>query len=439
MKKSFKLLAAALMAFAMSVPAQALELTIYDGNDVSECVPIRPTYYDYWDQYKVQFIYPEAELSAMVGEEIHSMKFYFADAQGNPGTNVMNGGKMSILIGTTDETSFGGWSPSFISEDGLTTVAEISMTHGDAELLIEFDNAWTYNGGNIIIETRLEAEGTYSNYGYFLGKTTNVANAAYGLYSVATEGFYPKATFTYGGEEPQTNVATTLAQANAMEDNAEFTFNGDAVVTICWNGSVYLRDESGYGQIVDGATFENGQVLSQGWNATKTSVNGWVKYTDATGLSASGETNAELAAAQVLTAFPDESMLNAYVVIENVTKSFLPIRSITLPDGSTISLTGNGNQPATGSFNVYGLIWKSGETLVLEPVAWEKYVAPEWQLGDVNHDTKINVADVTALIQYVLGVDVDPFFPEQANVDGDAEGKYNVADVTALIQLVLQN
>ncbi len=439
MKKSFKLLAAALMAFAMSVPAQALELTIYDGNDVSECVPIRPTYYDYWDQYKVQFIYPEAELSAMVGEEIHSMKFYFADEQGNPGTNVMNGGKMSILIGTTDETSFGGWSPSFISEDGLTKVAEISMTHGDAELLIEFDNAWTYNGGNVIIETRLEAEGTYSNYGYFLGKTTNVANAVYGLYSVATEGFYPKATFTYGGEEPQTNVATTLAQANAMEDNAEFTFNGDAVVTICWNGSVYLRDESGYGQIVDGATFENGQVLSQGWNATKTSENGWVKYTDATGLSASGETNAELAAAQVLTAFPDESMLNAYVVIENVTKSFLPIRSITLPDGSTISLTGNGNQPASGSFNVYGLIWKSGETLVLEPVAWEKYVAPEWQLGDVNHDTKINVADVTALIQYVLGVDVDPFFPEQANVDGDAEGKYNVADVTALIQLVLQN
>ena len=87
---------------------------------------------------------------------------------------------------------------------------------------------------------------------------------------------------------------TTLSQANALDDDENFTFNGDAVVTICWKGSVYLRDESGYGQIANyDGTFENGEVLNQGWNATKTSDNGWVKFIDGANLSASGETNAD--------------------------------------------------------------------------------------------------------------------------------------------------
>lgn len=62
-----------------------------------------------------------------------------------------------------------------------------------------------------------------------------------------------------------------------------------------------------------------------------------------------------------------------------------------------------------------------------------------WKLGDVNHDTFVNVADVTALIKYILSSGVEPevFYVEQANVSGDAAGEINVADVTALIQLIL--
>lgn len=62
-----------------------------------------------------------------------------------------------------------------------------------------------------------------------------------------------------------------------------------------------------------------------------------------------------------------------------------------------------------------------------------------FELGDVNHDGFVNVADVTALIQYVLGNEPEPFFVEEANVNGDAEGAINVADVTALISIVLSN
>ena len=226
---------------------------------------------------------------------------------------------------------------------------------------------------------------------------------------------------------------TKLSEANALEDGESFTFNGDAVVTICWKGSVYVRDESGYGQIANyDGTFENGQVLSQGWNATKTSVDGWVKFIDAADLSASGETNAELAAAQKLTSV-DESMLNAYVYVEKVYKSFLPIRAITLADGTTISLTGTGNQPATGNYNIYGIIWKSGDALVFEPVAWETYVEPPTFLrGDVNKDTEVNIADVTALIDMLLSN--AEMIPE---ADCNLDTQMNIADVTALIDYLL--
>ena len=244
-----------------------------------------------------------------------------------------------------------------------------------------------------------------------------------------------KPAVLYVQGEPEEEGITTLVQANALEDAAEFTFNGDAVVTVCWKGSVYLRDESGYGQIAgfDG-TFENGVVLSQGWNATKTSDNGWVKYTDATDVSASGETNAELAAAQKLTGGLEESMLNAYVYAENVSKGFMPIRSFKV-NGETITLTGTGNQPATGNYNIYGVIWKVGDALQFEPVEWEVYVEPQGLRGDVNMDNMVDIKDVTALIDYLLSG--DPTGISLENADCNLQDGPTIADVTALIDNLL--
>ena len=426
MKKLLSLFAVAVVALA----AQATDLTVFDGTAQNEYIPIRATYFD-WSPYYGQVIYPAAQLAAMEGQDISAMKFYIA----NEGGNVMNGGKLAFYLGTTDQNSFPSYSPSLISESSLTLVAEVPMNAGDTEIVVEFDEPWTYAGGNLVLEVSVAQEGSYSGTGYFYGENVDTYGSAYGAYSVTAVQFYPKTTFTYegGGEEP--GIAT-LAEANALEDAAEFTFGGDAVVTVCWKGSVYLRDESGYGQIsgVD-PTFENGQVLSPGWNATKTSDDGWVKYIDATNLSASGEVDAELAAAQELTGAVDESMLNAYVCVLNVEKGFFPIKKLPLPDGSSIDLTGTGNQGTTGTYDVYGIIWKVDGKLVFEPVKWVKYVAPQWRLGDVNHDNAVDVADVTLMISYILGLNPDGFYTTEANCDG--AGSIDVSDVTALINMIL--
>lgn len=56
-------------------------------------------------------------------------------------------------------------------------------------------------------------------------------------------------------------------------------------------------------------------------------------------------------------------------------------------------------------------------------------------IGDVNMDGNVNIADVTCLIDYLLGTDVTPFDAEAADVASD--GAINIADVTALIDRLL--
>ena len=253
--------------------------------------------------------------------------------------------------------------------------------------------------------------------------------------------------------EPEEEGITTLAQANALADNESFTFGGNAVVTACKNGYVFLRDESGYGQIngVENAAFENGQVLSSGWTATKiTIVDPWVRYIDAAGLSDSGETNAELAAAQKLTAFPDETMLNAYVLIEKTTISSgggfgpgLPGHGVkySLPDGSKISETQTlwafDGEAGSDLYNVYGIVCKDGNTLKIQPVKFELYEEPQGLRGDVNDDHEIDINDVTLLIDVVLGVDVEySAYGADCNIE-DGDGTVDINDVTALINRVL--
>ena len=61
--------------------------------------------------------------------------------------------------------------------------------------------------------------------------------------------------------------------------------------------------------------------------------------------------------------------------------------------------------------------------------------AHDYEIGDVNHDHDVNIGDVTALIDYLLGS--GSVCEICANVNGD-EG-INIGDVTALIDLLLGN
>ena len=435
MKKLLALFAVVAVAFA----AQAVELTVAEGTDQAQYAPIYGMYMDTRGTVS-QVIYPADMLADMQGGTITAIKFYPIAALQDFGD-----AKLQVAMKEVEQDRY---TAAEIVEGATVVVADLTPVTGATEFVIELAEPFVYNGGNLMIETTLTTAGNMKStkfngvaYSYAIG-LAQYTYAWADTYYYETENVLPKATFTYtegGGEQ---EAITLLSQANALEDAAEFTFGGDAVVTVLKNGYLFLRDESGYGMIA-GVTgeFANGQVLSQGWSATKTSNDGWVWYTDAASLSASGETNAELAAPQKLTAFPNESMLNAYVIVEKVNKNFLPLRSLKLADGNTITIADNPwavNQPASsGDWNAYGVIVKNGGELQFALVEWEKYVEPQPQglRGDVNNSNDVTIADVTALIDYLLsgdatGVNLD-------NADCNLDEDVSIADVTALIDYLL--
>ncbi len=198
MKKSFRLLSAALIALASFVSAQAATITLFDSTDQSPYCPVY-TYNNDNEGHATQTILPASEIQALTGATINSMKFYVA------GSNGMTSGKLAVSVGTTEMNSF----YQTLITDGLTKVAEISPVNGETEILVNFDQPWAYTGGNMVIEFKVVEEGNYTTVNFY-GKTmTGAANAIYGQWTKYTTGFYPKTTFDFVPVENMATVSTT--------------------------------------------------------------------------------------------------------------------------------------------------------------------------------------------------------------------------------------
>ena len=62
---------------------------------------------------------------------------------------------------------------------------------------------------------------------------------------------------------------------------------------------------------------------------------------------------------------------------------------------------------------------------------------PALFLGDIDEDGEVNIQDVTKLIDYLLGAEINPFSFTNADVNQDST--VNIADVTYLIDILLQH
>ena len=195
MKKSFKLFAAALMALGIFAPAQATELTLFDGTYTCRVAPINV----YWLEAagtQTQVIYPEAELAPLKGRPINSMKFYLQSATSCSDDSIR------ISLGTYEYDAF--QENEFLT--GLTTVATIKMEAGITELLITFDEPFVYEGGNLVFESYVEKAGTYSSYDYFVGVNPyrdNVKSRS------QLDRFLPKTTFDFTPAEYAAAISPT--------------------------------------------------------------------------------------------------------------------------------------------------------------------------------------------------------------------------------------
>ena len=112
----------------------------------------------------------------------------------------------------------------------------------------------------------------------------------------------------------------------------------------------------------------------------------------------------------------------------------------TKTNGSTVTCSVEGLKITYDNTNVTVTNAEGTTTIALAEVqdmyfSNDGSTTPVYQLGDVNMDGEVNIADVTALIDYLLSGDDSVIDLTAANVNED--DSVNISDVTHLIDMLL--
>ena len=135
-----------------------------------------------------QLIYPATELAEMDGKSITQMVFYI-DQSANNGSNTAASrlGTWTVSLGETSSTTLNGL-------DNSTALTQVYQGYFDCStgtLTLEFDDGYSYHGGNLLVDLN-HAAASWNSW-YFVGVTAN--GASYTRNS--QRNFLPKVTFSY--------------------------------------------------------------------------------------------------------------------------------------------------------------------------------------------------------------------------------------------------
>jgi N-acetylmuramoyl-L-alanine amidase len=92
---------------------------------------------------------------------------------------------------------------------------------------------------------------------------------------------------------------------------------------------------------------------------------------------------------------------------------------------------------AGGNIGIYSMPTADNQSTTPAKAALTVTKAASYQSGDVNCDGRVSISDVTALIDYLLGNEPQPFSQAAADVNND--NNISIGDVTALIDKLLGN
>ena len=197
MKQSFSLTKSKLLLvlFALLIgasPTWADELTVYDGTNSSEYVPV---YGNWADAYlKCEFVIPAADVIAMDGSTISAMTFYLKNKAAAKWS-----GTFQVFIKEVDNTIMS----DFLGTEGATIVYEGELDGTSSEMAINFSENYSYNGGNLLVGVYQIVKGNFKSASFYgVGQGYNSAVSGYNsssLSGISATGraFIPKTTFTY--------------------------------------------------------------------------------------------------------------------------------------------------------------------------------------------------------------------------------------------------
>lgn len=172
------------------------ELTVAEST--STTTRIAPIYGGKYNQTGwVQMLYPASLITDLKGKQITKVTFRHKGAPG------FSGGAVEVRIGETENSNLS----SSVAESTLKAVATVSPIGNAFDnnyyLTFEFTTPYVYNGGNLVIQTKVTTKGNedtsnfYGVEGSNLGLGYNVTTIASSYTSNYSKTFLPQATFTY--------------------------------------------------------------------------------------------------------------------------------------------------------------------------------------------------------------------------------------------------
>ena len=308
---------------------------------------------------------------------------YTYETDGNMGTWT---GKAASISFNTNANQVRATQIVFTLDDGTTVYVADPILPEEREFDDEMTITITAEEGATINYALNDGDYTEYTVPFTINETTTVK--AYAEY----EGIRSNVvTATYTKKEA-TDAITTLKQANALENDTEFTFGGNVVVVYKYESNLWVKDETASGLIFgSGLTnFEQGTVLNSGWSAKKVMYQDIIpEFKNPQDVTASNQEKVTVEPTVVEISAIDASMMNDYIRINDVT-----IDSISSSDNKNYyangmvlrnQFKGNFTLEAGKTYSLIGLAtaYKGVPQVYITEVV--DYVAPEPEVVDVNN------------------------------------------------------
>ncbi len=212
-----------LVALCCHTAASAETLTVYDGTNDSQYLPVYGYYADMSDT-KSEFVIPKGQLGDMEEGTISKLKFYLKTSLTAAWT-----AKFQVYLKEIDATTLTG----IVGPDASTVVYTGTLDATGTEMTVTFDTPYTYNGGNLLIGTNVSEKSSNCNKAYFYGVDQNENT---GCYRGTLSKFIPKTTFTYTPSSSVVSKPKNLAASNITHEKATITWISDeSAWDIAWS------------------------------------------------------------------------------------------------------------------------------------------------------------------------------------------------------------
>ena len=217
------------------------ELTVYENaTATSTRVPVNGTWTDAY--LKCEFVIPSDQLEEMDGGTVSQMTFFLTIPAGAAWV-----GTFQVFLKEVDNTTIN----AYYGPDNATVVYEGNLDGSQSTMNVEFNETYTYGGGNLLVGVYQIVEGNYKAATFAGESITGACVQGYSgssldAVTVNQRNFIPKTKFTYtpdsgGGlvcEKPTgittSNITSNSATVNWTGDGSAFNLQYKASNTTDW-------------------------------------------------------------------------------------------------------------------------------------------------------------------------------------------------------------